>query len=120
MPEEIERAIGDIAEAVGLPQAELYEVYRILVSEGGLTDDVAMAELVWFFGELGLDEHYFHNTANERIAMHVQSLYAAKILSRTRGAALDLHGEKIRYIDFLVEGCPAERTGGRTEHRAHH
>ena len=61
----------------------------------------------WFYGELGLDAHYFATTPLQLIAHHIQSLYAAKILARTSGEQVDLHLES-ETEEMAIYACREE------------
>ena len=83
----------ECAQALDLGIEEIEQVHQLLEAEGSLSAEAIVSELVWFYRDLGLDAHYFHTTPRPLIARHILSLYAAKILARTSGEAVDLHLE---------------------------
>ncbi len=70
--------------------SQVQEVEAILRGDGEFTEQVIAQELNWFYNKLGIDDYYFQTTTSAQIARHIQSLYAAKILSRSGGKDVGL------------------------------
>ncbi|MCB9639759.1 MAG: NAD-glutamate dehydrogenase [Myxococcales bacterium] len=70
--------------------SQMQEVEAILREDGEFTEQVITQELNWFYNKLDLDDYYFQTTSSSQIARHIQSLYAAKILSRSGGKDVGL------------------------------
>lgn len=92
-PSDLQHELRSIAERAGQAIDEVAEVYRSLEAERIFTSETILAELRWFYDELGLGAHYFATTPLPLIANHMKSLYAAKILARASGERINLHHE---------------------------
>lgn len=53
-------------------------------------------EVEWFYGPLGLHEFYFSGHTTKVIADHIQSLFAAKMLSVASGNLMDVNLEQTK------------------------
>ena len=84
---------ASLVQGLDIPIEVVEAVHGLLAEDGALSPEAIAAEVCWFFSDLGLDAHYFHTTPRVLIARHILSLYAAKVLARTSGEAVDLHLE---------------------------
>ncbi|CAK5130100.1 unnamed protein product [Aphanomyces euteiches] len=68
-------------------EAQIAEVGKILLCDSIFTEATLKKEIEWFYGPLGLHEFYFLGHSPETIASHIQSLMAAKVLTKTSGVS---------------------------------
>ncbi|ORY69467.1 NAD-specific glutamate dehydrogenase [Pseudomassariella vexata] len=63
---------------------QMKQVREILVKEGWIPESHVEDQLKWFYTSLGIDDVYFQLERVEVIAIHIQSLYAAKVAANSR------------------------------------
>jgi glutamate dehydrogenase len=60
-------------------EEQVSAVARLLKEQGFIPDTLAMAEVDWFYDNLGIDDLYFQRESVDTIAKHITALYAAKV-----------------------------------------
>ncbi|DAZ97165.1 TPA: hypothetical protein N0F65_004015 [Lagenidium giganteum] len=73
---------------------QMDEVTALLKATKLFTDDTIEKEITWFYGPLGLHDFYFSGQSSEVIAAHIQSLLAAKLMSKASGRPMDVKLEQ--------------------------
>jgi glutamate dehydrogenase len=69
-------------------------VTAIIKNTGLFTESTIDKEVEWFYGPLGLHDFYFSGHSPEVIAAHIQSLIAAKLMTKASGKAMDVKLEQ--------------------------
>ncbi|CCI46082.1 unnamed protein product [Albugo candida] len=62
--------------------------------DGLFTQESIEREVEWFYGPLGLHDFYFIGQSPENIAKHIQSIIAAKLVSKASGRPMDIKLEQ--------------------------
>ncbi|KAF0685098.1 Aste57867_22972 [Aphanomyces stellatus] len=75
-------------------KAQIAEVGKILSQDSIFSEATLKKEIEWFYGPLGLHEFYFLGHSPATIASHIQSLMAAKILTKTSGISQEFKLEQ--------------------------
>nr|HPJ71617.1 hypothetical protein [bacterium] len=79
------KSLAVIAAEGTLSLNQLKELERLLLARGNFTREVIRRDMEWFCLDLGLDGYYFRHTPLPRIARHIESLRAARIISENSG-----------------------------------
>lgn len=70
------------------------EVISLIKATNLFNDELITKEVEWFYGPLGLHDFYFSGQSASVIAQHIQSLIAAKLMSKASGKAMDVKLEQ--------------------------
>ncbi|TMW59691.1 hypothetical protein Poli38472_004760 [Pythium oligandrum] len=73
---------------------QMDEVTSLISDTNLFTQETIDKEIEWFYGPLGLHDFYFSGQKAEVIAAHIQSLIAAKLMSKASGKAMDVKLEQ--------------------------
>lgn len=73
---------------------QMEEVISIIKTTELFTEAMIEKEVEWFYGPLGLHDFYFSGQSPAVIAAHIQSLIAAKLMSKASGKAMDVKLEQ--------------------------
>jgi len=95
------KSLAVIAAEGTLSLNQLKELERLLLARGNFTREVIRRDMEWFCLDLGLDGYYFRHTPLPRIARHIESLRAARIISENSG------GEPLNLQLISEEGASA-------------
>lgn len=69
---------------------QMDEVTELIKGTKVFTEDMVTREVDWFYGPLGIHDFYFSGHSSEVIAQHIQSLIAAKLMTKASGRAMDV------------------------------
>lgn len=69
---------------------QMAEVTALVQSTQLFNSDMVAKEVQWFYGPLGLHDFYFSGQSAAVIAQHIQSLIAAKLMSKASGTPMDV------------------------------
>ncbi|RLN49249.1 hypothetical protein BBJ28_00014881 [Nothophytophthora sp. Chile5] len=70
------------------------EVKALIKATKMFNDDMITREVEWFYGPLGVHDFYFTGHTPATIAQHMQSLIAAKLMSKASGHPMDVKLEQ--------------------------
>uniref|UniRef100_K3W989 Glutamate/phenylalanine/leucine/valine/L-tryptophan dehydrogenase C-terminal domain-containing protein n=1 Tax=Globisporangium ultimum (strain ATCC 200006 / CBS 805.95 / DAOM BR144) TaxID=431595 RepID=K3W989_GLOUD len=73
---------------------QMEEVTALIKATNLFNNDMVTKEVEWFYGPLGLHDFYFSGHSASVIAQHIQSLIAAKLMSKASGKAMDVKLEQ--------------------------
>ncbi|CEG46178.1 nad dependent glutamate dehydrogenase [Plasmopara halstedii] len=84
--------------------SQMEEVKSLIRSTKVFNDDAVTSEVEWFYGPLGIHDFYFSGQSPAEIARHIQSLIAAKLMSKASNrpdVKLEQEGEKDAFFAVL-------------------
>jgi glutamate dehydrogenase len=90
------KSLKDIAAQSPLQEIDLQKIEDIILGHGRYTREAVRQELEWFCAGLAMSDYYFRTTPLETIALHIEAIMAAEILTR-------LQQEKIVKVDLGTE-----------------
>ncbi|KAJ0388876.1 hypothetical protein ATCC90586_011166 [Pythium insidiosum] len=84
---------------MGVPRSinldkQMDEVTELVKATNLFTPETIAKEVDWFYGPLGLHDFYFSGQPASVIAAHIQSVLAAKLMSKASGKAMDVKLEQ--------------------------
>ncbi|RLN81155.1 hypothetical protein BBO99_00003937 [Phytophthora kernoviae] len=88
------------------------EVKALINAKKVFSDTAVETEVEWFYGPLGVHDFYFCGQSPAVIAQHIQSLLAAKLMSKAKEVKLEQEGENGAFFAVLsnVKGSYDEPT----------
>ncbi|KAJ0394085.1 hypothetical protein ATCC90586_008162 [Pythium insidiosum] len=89
---------------MGVPRSinldkQMDEVTELVKATNLFTPETIAKEVDWFYGPLGLHDFYFSGQPASVIAAHIQSVLAAKLMSKASGKAMDVKLEQEAWTD---------------------
>ena len=90
------KSLKEIADQSPLKENDLQKIEAIILGHGDYTRESVRQELEWFCTGLARSDYYFKTTPWETIAMHIEAIKAAEIITR-------LQQEKIVKVDLSTE-----------------